>query len=165
MNPKVIVILAGTNNIGSKPSEGAADQVVADVVAGIEQIVKVCRAKAPAAKLIVTGIFPRSDSSAAPAIIARINQQLAQLPYASSGNSIRFLDVNNALSDERGRLLPSMTIDGLHLTANAYQVWADGLRPLLVEFLGPPSDTDHAPPPTGDPSAMRAKATAPISHP
>jgi len=36
-----------------------------------------------------------------------------------------------------------------------YQVWADGLKPILTELLGPPAATDHAPPPTGDPSAIR----------
>ena len=43
--------------------------------------------------------------------------------------------------------------DGLHPTVKGYQVWADGLKPLLTELLGPPATTDSAPPPTGDPSA------------
>jgi hypothetical protein len=33
-----------------------------------------------------------------------------------------------------------------------YQVWADALKPILTELLGPPAATDHAPPPTGNPS-------------
>ena len=32
---------------------------------------------------------------------------------------------------------------------------ADGLKPILTKLLGPPAATDHAPPPTGDPSAAR----------
>jgi hypothetical protein len=32
-------------------------------------------------------------------------------------------------------------------------VWADALKPIFRELLGPPASTDHAPPPTGDPSA------------
>ena len=46
-----------------------------------------------------------------------------------------------------------MNPDKLHPALPGYQVWADGLRPLLTELLGPPAATDHAPPPTGDPSA------------
>ena len=34
-----------------------------------------------------------------------------------------------------------------------YQVWADALKPIFTELLGPPAATDTAPPPTGDPSA------------
>jgi hypothetical protein len=45
--------------------------------------------------------------------------------------------------------------DKLHPTIQGYQVWADGLKPILTELLGPPASTDHAPPPTGDPSARR----------
>ena len=46
-----------------------------------------------------------------------------------------------------------MTVDKLHLSLRGYQVWADALKPILTELLGPPAATDHAPPPTGDPSA------------
>jgi (4-O-methyl)-D-glucuronate---lignin esterase len=45
--------------------------------------------------------------------------------------------------------------DKLHPTLQGYQVWADALKPLLTELLGPPAATDHAPPPTGDPGARR----------
>jgi len=45
--------------------------------------------------------------------------------------------------------------DKLHPTVKAYQVWADALKPVLTELLGPPVAVDHAPAPTGDPSAER----------
>ena len=43
--------------------------------------------------------------------------------------------------------------DKLHPTFKGYQVWADALKPLFTELLGLPAKEDHAPPPTGDPSA------------
>jgi len=43
--------------------------------------------------------------------------------------------------------------DKLHPTVEAYQVWADALKPVLTKLLGPPAVMDHAPPPTGDPAA------------
>jgi len=46
-----------------------------------------------------------------------------------------------------------MMVDGLHPSVTGYEVWAEGLEPILTELLGPPAATDHAPPPTGDPSA------------
>jgi hypothetical protein len=51
-----------------------------------------------------------------------------------------------------------MNADKLHPAIKGYQVWADALKPIFYELLGPPAKEDHAPPPTGDPSAVR-KAT------
>ena len=79
----------------------------------------------------------------------RINNGLAGL---ADGQKIFYLDVNDRLADPDGTLLEGMTHDKLHPTVKGYQVWADGLRPLLTKLLGPPAETDRAPPPTGDPS-------------
>lgn len=146
VNPKVIVILAGTNNLVDAP---AADDPVADITAGLKALIARCRQKAPAAKIILTAIFPRNDQPAALPTIQRINENLARL---ADGKAVRFLNVNDRLADKDGRLFPGMTVDKLHPTVKGYQVWADGLKPLLTELLGPPAKTDHAPPPTGDPS-------------
>ena len=42
--------------------------------------------------------------------------------------------------------------DRLHPTVRGYQAWADGLKPMLTELLGPRAEVDDAPPATGDPS-------------
>jgi len=49
-----------------------------------------------------------------------------------------------------------MNTDKLHPALKGYQVWADALKPVFAALLGPPAKDDHAPAPTGDPSA-RAK--------
>ena len=82
--------------------------------------------------------------------IARINAEIAKL---ADGKTIRFLDVNPKLADAKGTLFEGVMVDGLHLSLKGYEVWAAGLKPILTELLGPPAATDHAPPPTGDPSA------------
>jgi hypothetical protein len=48
-----------------------------------------------------------------------------------------------------------MSSDGLHLEEPAYEIWAQALKPIFEEILGLPAKEDHAPPPTGDPSASR----------
>jgi lysophospholipase L1-like esterase len=152
IHPKVIVLLAGTNNVGSTPGEHP-DAKVAEITRGLEAIIAVCREKAPEASIIVTGIFPRNDNVAVLPEIARINANLERL---ADGNKIRYLDVNDKLAHEHGRLFDGMMdADKLHPTVKGYQVWADALRPILTELLGPPAPTDQAPPPTGDPSARR----------
>ncbi len=156
MNPKIIVLLAGTNNVGNiapvDEREEAAE--VADITAGLESIVRVMRAKAPAATIIVTAIFPRNDNMAVMPVIHRVNGNLAGL---ADGKTVRYLDVNSKLADRDGKLFEGMMNAGdqLHPTVKGYQVWADGLRPVFIELLGPPRGEDHAPPPTGIPAAFR----------
>ena len=147
VKPKVIVILAGTNNVGKEPGDEAK---VADVTRGVAAIVDACRKKAPAATIVLTAIFPRNDNPAVMPTIARINANLAKM---AGEKSTRFLDVNTRLADARGALLEGVMVDGLHPSLKGYEVWAQGLKPILTELLGPPAATDHAPPPTGDPSA------------
>ena len=149
VHPKVIVILAGTNNLSSQAIND--DDSAEEIARGITAIVKVCREKAPAAAIIVTAIFPRSDKPSLNPLIAQINDRLAKL---ADQPGVRFLNVNAQLTDDQGMLLPGMLPDGLHPAVPGYQVWADGLRPILRELLGPPAKSDHAPPPTGDPSAQ-----------
>jgi lysophospholipase L1-like esterase len=151
VNPKVIVILAGTNNVGPR---GGDDALVEDVARGVAAIVAACQSKAPEAKIILTAIFPRNDNMAAMPTINAINARLAKI---GDGQRVRFLNVNDKLADESGRLRPGMMPDGLHPAVAGYQVWADGLKPLLTELLGSPAATDQAPPPTGDPSATAAR--------
>lgn len=149
VNPKVIVILAGTNNVGQRPG---GDAKVADIVRGIRALIDVCRQKAPRARIILTAIFPRNDSRAVLPEIEKINQGIARF---ADGRTVFYLNVNDKLAHPDGTLREGMSPDKLHLTVQGYQVWADGLRPLLTRLLGPPAATDHAPPPTGDPSAAK----------
>ena len=150
VNPKVIVILAGTNNVGATPG---GPEKIGNISRGLQTLVDTCRRKAPGATIVLTAIFPRNDNVAVMPEIDRINENLARL---ADGVMVRFLSVNSRLADADGRLLDGMMNerDKLHPTLQGYQAWADGLKPILTELLGPPAATDHAPPPTGDPSAL-----------
>ncbi len=153
VSPKVVVVLAGTNNVGPRP---AADQdaKVADVTRGITAIVETFRRRVPDATIVLTAIFPRNDNVAVMPEIDRINRNLSAL--ADRGH-VRFLNINGKLADKNGRVFDGMldARDKLHPTLEGYQVWADALKPIFTELLGPPKATDEAPPPTGDPSARR----------
>jgi hypothetical protein len=47
VNPKIIVLMAGTNNVGNVSPNGDEDQRAADISRGIKAIVDLCREKAP----------------------------------------------------------------------------------------------------------------------
>jgi lysophospholipase L1-like esterase len=153
VHPKIIVLLAGTNNVGrTVPPEGN-DAEVADITRGLKAVLELLQAKAPDATIIATAIFPRNDNMAVMPIINQINQNLSKL---ADSKKIRYLNINSTLADSDGRLLDGMmNSDKLHPAISGYQVWADALKPIFVELLGPPGKQDYAPPPTGDPSARR----------
>jgi lysophospholipase L1-like esterase len=153
VNPKIIVFLAGTNNIGNRIIPGTEDALAADVTKGVEAALKLMRAKAPEATIILMGIFPRNDGGmAAIPIINKANENIAKL---ADGKKTRYLNINDKLADASGTLIEGLTVDKLHLSLKGYQIWADALKPFLTELLGPPAKEDHAPPPTGDPSAKK----------
>jgi cephalosporin-C deacetylase len=153
VNPKVIVLMAGTNNVGSLTPIGDDAARVADITRGIKAIVDLSRKKAPNATIVVMGITPRNDNIAVMPTINAINANIAKL---ANGKSIRFINLNDKLADRNGKLYDGMTNpDMLHLAPKAYQIWADALKPILTEVLGPPASVDRAPPPTGDPSAKK----------
>lgn len=123
VNPKVIVLLAGTNNVGNKERGAGGEAAVKGVIQGMRAILRRMREKAPEATVVLTAIFPRNDDMSLLEPINRINAKLATL---ADGRGVRFLNVNDRL--------------------------ADALKPILRELAGPRSAEDHAPPPTGDPS-------------
>ena len=155
VNPKVIVFLGGTNNVTNAPN---TDEKAQEIARGIKAILTRFQQKAPTATVVLTGIFARNNGGPTFELIKKINAIVAT--YAD-GKKVRYLDVNDKLADANGIPLPGMMGDGLHPTPKGYQVWADGLKPILTELLGPPAKEDHAPPPTGDPSATRPATPAP----
>jgi lysophospholipase L1-like esterase len=149
IHPKVVVLQAGTNNIGNSVPLGGEQEKVEDILRGFKAVLRVIRAKAPEAVVIVTGIFPRNDNRAVIPLIYKVNEKLSKMV---DGIKVLYLDINDKLADREGKLFDGMMIDQIHPTLKGYQVWADALKPILVKFLGPQGQEDHAPPPTGDPS-------------
>jgi lysophospholipase L1-like esterase len=154
VHPKVIVLMAGTNNLGNIASPDRTHAKVEEVTRGVQAILESMRRQAPEATIILMGITPRNDGRMGTALmptVDRINVGISQL---ADGKKTRYLNINDKLADREGKLFDGVTVDGLHLSVKGYQIWADALHPLLTELLGPPARTDHAPEPTGDPSAQ-----------
>jgi lysophospholipase L1-like esterase len=157
VHPKVIVLLAGTNNVGNTP---ASDTKVADISKGLKALLETLREKAPKATILVMGILPRNDGAKPTAVMASIDKINDNIAKLADGKIVRYLNINDKLADKDGKLFDGMTGDRLHLSLKGYQVWADALKPLFTELLGPPAKEDHAPPPTGDPSAAKKKGSS-----
>ena len=149
VNPKVVVLMIGTNNVGGKPPENE-DAQAEDVAQGVRAILVTVREKAPAARVVLMGITPRNDggSTAMMPTIDKINARIAKF---ADGEQVVHLNINDKLADAEGKLFDGVTEDGLHLSIEGYQIWANALKPLFTKWLGPPAKIDRAPPATGPP--------------
>src|SRR5262249_10479422 len=100
VNPKVIVLLAGTNNMGRTVQPDGDDAKVADITRGLKAVVTTMRAKAPNATIILMAIFPRNDNIAVMPAINKINENIAGF---ADGRKVRFLNINDKLADKSGK--------------------------------------------------------------
>ncbi len=123
INPKIIVVLAGTNNLGKDPEEV--------IVSGIEEIVEIIQAKLKDTKIVVLGLLPRNSAEAGINYgqkIVGINRQLA-VRYA--GTKIIFKDIGAMLMNEQGRVNEAIMPDGLHLNGEGYELIGPKLREII----------------------------------
>jgi beta-glucosidase len=126
--PRVVVVLAGINNLGRDPALASAA-----LTTGIQRIVAILRGKSPSSKIILLGIFPAEDPGSP--IRARIKETNKLLAPLADGKSVFYLDLERAFLDPDGNFPASLSPDGVHLNARGYQAWADAMRPMLLRLL------------------------------
>ncbi len=110
------VVLAGTNNLSDKDDDD-------DVAEGVAAVVHYLLDQCPSIRVIVMGILPREPISYLGSI-RRVNEHLAKL---DNGDTIRYLDLGPRFLTSDGLPRRALLPDGLHLSAAAYEIWADAL--------------------------------------
>jgi lysophospholipase L1-like esterase len=127
INPKVVVLMIGTNNLASAPDD--------KIAAGIEKIVGIIRAKLPSSKVLLLGILPRGPDADDPrrARIRNINRRIDDLD--DGGQHVKFLDMGAKFLQADGSISTSVMADYLHPTKKGYEIWVDAMRPTLLSLL------------------------------
>jgi lysophospholipase L1-like esterase len=127
IQPKVAVVMIGTNNTGTDSAE--------DIAEGIKTIVQTIREKSPQSKVLLLAVFPRGKEIPNPGNtkIQEINKTIAKL---DDGKMIRYLDIGPKFLGEDKQIPKDIMPDYLHLSPQGYQIWADAMMPLLTEMLG-----------------------------
>ena len=127
--PKVVVIMIGTNNTGHRKDPPEA------IAAGVEKIVERIKAKSPATKILLLAIFPRSEKPTDP---PRVNNDKANtlLAKLADGEQVVFLDINDRLLMPDGRLSKEIMPDLLHPKQKGYAIWGEAIEPTLKKLLG-----------------------------
>jgi beta-glucosidase len=127
IQPKLAVIMIGTNNSGSNTSAQIAD--------GVKAIVAKLQAKLPATKILVLGIFPRGANpddtrrkvnEGANAIIANL----------ADGKNVFYLDFGKDFLTADGTLSKEIMPDLLHLNEKSYRLWATAIESQVASLLG-----------------------------
>src|SRR5262245_35415731 len=127
LHPKVVVILAGTNDLASNtgPTTVAA---IEDNLTSMAEL-----AKANSIKVVLASILPVSDyeqrdgkqivrtAQRPPEKIKELNDWMRS--YASQ-NKLTYLDYYSAMIDDKGFLKDELSEDGLHPNAKGYTIMA-----------------------------------------
>lgn len=134
INPKVVVLMIGTNNTGFERDGTTPRNTPPQVVEGIKAIVDTLRSKLPQTKILLLAIFPRAEKRDHPQRqqIAEINRAIARL---HDGRRVRFLDIGNHFLAADGTMPKEIMPDFLHPGIKGYEMWANAIRQPLAELL------------------------------
>lgn len=120
LKPNSVYLMAGINDVASNSAVEFYEQY--------ESLIKRLKEQIPAMELIVFNMLPVNDVvfsiSCNNEQIVRGNQIIASL---CSKHGLHCVDLF-AVYEQSGKLPEEMTIDGIHINTEAYQLWYDKLR-------------------------------------
>jgi lysophospholipase L1-like esterase len=125
--PRALMLLIGTNDLGhGRPPDLAAEGIRANLVK--------LRQRLPDARILLLGLWPRADL---PRIqerheIAAVNQLIA----GCEDGAVTYADIGGLLLEPDGRLLPQISPDRLHFSAQGYARLTPRLDALIDQLLG-----------------------------
>ena len=129
VDPKVAVIMIGTNNTGHSM------QPAAETAAGIRAIVGLLRDRRPEMEILLLGVFPRGalpDDK-----MRKRNEEINALAKTyADGEKIHYLDVSGSFLDADGGLPKTVMPDALHPNPNGYAIWAKAMEGKVAELGG-----------------------------
>jgi lysophospholipase L1-like esterase len=124
LHPKVIVILAGTNDIAGNTGPMRDEDVEADL-ASMAELARVHGIHVVLASLLpVHNYTEKSKDFFAQRPQARILELNQWIKKYCAGNNLVYLDYFSALVDDRGMLKKDLADDGLHPNAAGFKVMA-----------------------------------------
>ncbi|HVX64403.1 MAG TPA: DUF4214 domain-containing protein [Pirellulales bacterium] len=129
VQPKLVVLMIGTNNLSANDSP-------ADVASGVQAVLDVLRARLPESKILLMGILPRGETANDPLRheVAATNSLLVNM---ADGKTVYYRDIGQALLSADGSFLPGVVFpDYTHLTQSGYEIWASEIEPLVKALVG-----------------------------
>lgn len=127
IEPKLAVIMIGTNNSGSNTPE--------QIAAGVTKIVDQLQAKTPKTKILLLGVFPRgaNPQDARRQVNEKTNQLISKL---DAREQVHYLDIGEEFLEDDGTLSREIMPDLLHLSEQGYEIWAKSIEPHVEKLMG-----------------------------
>jgi len=127
LRPKVVVILAGTNDIAGNTGPMTLEEIRDNIISMSEL------AKANGIKVVISSVLPAHDYSWRPGLepnikIPKLNAMLKD--YAES-KGIIYLDYFSVMVDDRNGLPKRLAEDGVHPTKKGYAI----MKPLAEQAI------------------------------
>jgi beta-glucosidase len=127
-HPKVVVVMIGTNNSNGE------DNTPGQIVDGVNAIVKKLEEKLPEAKILLLAIFPRGENfNPQRGKILQVNQVLRRI---ADNQRVYWADFGHEFVSADGTIPRELMPDYLHLSSQAYAVWAESIEGQLSTLLG-----------------------------
>ncbi len=125
--PKLVAIMIGTNNLGSRQS-------VEDTIAGVKAVVAEYRKRLPDSVILLQAIFPRGFKPEDPYRdkIKAVNAEIAKL---ADGDKVIYVDFGDKFLEPDGSISPKIMADGLHPGPEGYKIWADAIQPIIDKYF------------------------------
>jgi lysophospholipase L1-like esterase len=128
IQPKVAILMIGTNNVSSSTPD--------EIAQGVTAIINELRSHIPETKILLLGVFPRGEKpSSVRERLKSVNQEIAKL---ADGSHVKFLDISQAFLNPDGTISSNIMPDYLHLSRKGYRIWAESMEPTLWSLLDEP---------------------------
>ncbi len=88
------------------------------------------REKTPKTKIYLHSICPVKSEATSPKEIKTVNKELNDLAIKVKAD---YIDLFSLLANPNGEIRPEFTIDGVHLSESAYEIWANEVKRRLKD--------------------------------
>ena len=126
--PAKVFLLIGINDI----QHNTPDSII---IANYRKIVQTIKTNAPGTKIHIQTLLPVNNTFTQfknhynkDEHIAAVNEGIRKI---AAEEKVTCIELNKAFQDAEGKLDKKYTVDGLHLVAEGYKVWAAILKPYL----------------------------------
>jgi lysophospholipase L1-like esterase len=131
LNPSVVVILAGTNDIAGNTGPITIENIFGNIVSMAEL------AKANNIKVVLCSVLPVYEYSWSPGLepaekIVKLN---AMLQTYSKRYNIVYVDFHSALADEKKGMKAEYSPDGVHPNLKGYKIMDDLVEKAIAGVL------------------------------